>query len=56
MVYRSSLSSLFNDVAVKLSSQWSGEFGQMMAAEPGAEPSRKGKNAQTGLEPGAPDA
>ena len=56
MVYRSSLSALFNDVAVKLSNQWSGELGQMMLNEPGAEPPRKGRNAQTGEEPGAPDA
>ena len=56
MVYRSSLSGLFNDVAVKLSNQWSGELGQMMLGASGAEPSRKGRNAQTGGEPGAPDA
>ena len=56
MVYRSSLSGLLHDVAVKLSSQWSGEFGQMMLSEPGAEPPRKGRNAKTGEEPGAPDA
>ena len=55
MVYRSSLSGLFNDVAVKLSSQWSGELGQMMAAEPGAESPRRGRNAQTDAEPGAQD-
>ncbi|MDR0238668.1 MAG: hypothetical protein LBI88_00370 [Deltaproteobacteria bacterium] len=36
MVYRSSLSGLFNDVAVKLSNQWSGEFGHMLLNEPGA--------------------
>ena len=56
MVYRSSLSGLFNDVAVKLSNQWSGEFGQMLSSAPGAEPSRKGGNAQTGAAPGASDA
>ena len=56
MVYRSSLSGLFNDVAVKLSNQWSGELGQMMAADPGAESPRKGRNAQTDAEPGAQDA
>ena len=57
MVYRSSLSGLFHDLAVKLSSQWSGTLGQMMLNEPGAEsPPRKGKNAKTGEESGAPDA
>jgi len=56
MVYRSSLSGLLNDVAVKLSNQWSGEFGQMLLNEPGTDLPRKGKNAQTGGEPGAPDA
>ncbi|MDR2695132.1 MAG: hypothetical protein LBC79_01965, partial [Deltaproteobacteria bacterium] len=57
MVYRSSLAGLFHDVAVKLSSQWSGELGQMMLGDPGVEPSqRKGRNAKTGEEPGAPDA
>jgi len=56
MVYRNSLSSLLNDVAVKLSNQWSGEFGQMMLNEPSAELSRKGRNAKTGEEPDAPDA
>ena len=56
MVYRSSLSGLFNDAAVKLSSQWGGELGSLMLAESGSEPPRKGRNAQTGGEPGAPDA
>jgi len=56
MVYRSALSGLFNDVAVKLSNQWSGELGQMMLSDPGAESSRKGRNAKTGEEPGASDA
>jgi DNA-directed RNA polymerase subunit F len=55
MVYRSSLSGLFHDVAVKLSSPWSGDIGQMMQ-EPGALPGRKGRNAKTGEESGAPDA
>jgi len=57
MVYRSSLSGLFHDVAVKLSNQWSGEFGQMLLNEPGADvPPRRGKNAKTAEEPGEPDA
>ncbi|MCL2122773.1 MAG: hypothetical protein FWH34_01650 [Desulfovibrionaceae bacterium] len=56
MVYRSALSGLLNDVAVKLSNQWSGELGQMMLSEPCAEVPRKGRNSQTGGEPGAPDA
>jgi DNA-directed RNA polymerase subunit F len=56
MVYRSALSGLFNDVAVKLSNQWSGELGQMMLSAVDAEPPRKGGNAKTGEEPGAPDA
>jgi DNA-directed RNA polymerase subunit F len=56
MVHRSSLSGLFNDVAVKLSDQRSGEPGQMMLGAPGAEPSRKGRSAKTDEEPGASDA
>jgi len=56
MVYRSALSGLLNDVAVKLSTQWSGELGQMLLSEPDTELPRKGKNAQTGGKPGAPDA
>jgi DNA repair exonuclease SbcCD ATPase subunit len=56
MVYRTSLSGLFNDVAVKLSHPWNGELGQMMPGEPGAEAPRKGRNVKTGEEPGAPDA
>jgi DNA-directed RNA polymerase subunit F len=56
MVYRSALSGLFHDVAVKLSNQWSGELGQMMPSQPGAESLRKGKNAKAGEGPGAPDA
>jgi DNA repair exonuclease SbcCD ATPase subunit len=56
MVYRTSLSGLLHDVAVKLSSQWSGELGQMMLNEPGADPSRRGRNAKTAEEPGEPDA
>ena len=56
MVYRGALSGLFNDAAVKLSSQWGGELGQMMPGEAGGEPPRKGRNAKTGEEPGATDA
>ena len=47
MVYRSSLSGMFNDVAVKLSNQRNGEI-VMPVAEAGAELQRKGKNAQNG--------
>ena len=56
MVYRGALSGLFNDVAVKLSSQWGGELGQMMPDAAGGEPPRKGRNAKAGEEPGASDA
>jgi DNA anti-recombination protein RmuC len=56
MVYRSSLSGLLHDVAVKLSNQWSGELGQMLVNEPGADAPRKGRNAKTVKEPGDPDA
>jgi len=56
MVYRSSLTGLFHDVAVKLSSPLSGELGYMMASEPGAEPVRKAGKANTDEGSGAPDA
>jgi len=56
MVYRSSLSGWFNELAVKLSNQRNGEFGQMMVLDPDAESPRKGKDAQTGADPGVPDA
>jgi DNA-directed RNA polymerase subunit F len=56
MVYRSSLSGLFHDVAVKLSTQWSGELGQMMNEQPDALSPRKVRNVKTGEESGSPDA
>jgi len=56
MVYRTSLSGLLHDVAVKLSNQWSGELGQTLLNEPGAEAPRRGRNAKTAEEPGKPDA
>jgi len=56
MVYRSAMAGMFHDVAVRLSSQWSGELGQLMPGESGAEPARKGRNAKTGEAAGASDA
>ncbi len=57
MVYRSALAGLLTEVAVKLSTQWSGEMlPPPPASEAVAEPVRRGRNAQTGETPAPTDA
>lgn len=50
MVYRSALSNLFTETAVKLSGQWSSDFADVRSGKPAAEPAASGKAARQAKE------